>query len=69
MQNIGFLSPKRQEIVKLIIDHKMVSFDFLARNFRGVKTRTLHYDLFQLCKGGFIRKLGSTRGVLYVPVE
>ena len=59
-------SPRRQEIISMIRDHRQVSFDFLARNFRGVKVRTLHYDLQQLVKAGFIRKLGSTRGVLYV---
>lgn len=66
--SIDSLSPRRQELVYMIRDHKQVSFDFLARNFRGVPVRTLHYDLQQLVKGGFIRKLGSTRGVLYTPV-
>lgn len=67
-KDISFLSPRRQELVSFIREQRMVSFDFLARNFRGVKERTLHYDLFMLMKGGFIRKLGSTRGVLYTPV-
>ncbi len=68
-QQIATLSPRRQEIIAVIRDHKMVSFDFLSRNFRGVPQRTLHYDLKQLGQAGYITKLGTTRGVLYVPGE
>lgn len=59
------LSPRRQEIIATIHTHQSVSFDYLARNFRGVAIGTLHYDLQQLIRGGFIRKLGTTRGALY----
>jgi predicted HTH transcriptional regulator len=62
------LSPKRQEIVHFIQEHKFVSFDLLSRNFRGINPRTLHYDLSYLCAGKYIRKLGTTRGVLYSPI-
>lgn len=61
------LSPRRQELIATIRTHQPVSFDYLARNFRGVAIGTLHYDLQQLIRGGFIRKLGTTRGALYAP--
>lgn len=63
------LLPRRQEILLMIKDHKMVSFDFLRRRFLAVAQSTLHYDLKQLLKGNFIKKLGSTRGSLYVPMN
>lgn len=59
------LLPRRAEIVEIIKDHSLVSFDFLSRRFRSVPTRTLHYDLTQLIKQGYIKKLGSTRGAIY----
>lgn len=60
------LLPRRAEIVEIIRDHRMVSFDFLARRFVAVPKSTLHFDLKQLTKGNYIKKLGSTRGVVYV---
>ncbi|MBI3577604.1 hypothetical protein HY086_06215 [Candidatus Gottesmanbacteria bacterium] len=60
---------RRQELVATIREQKVVSFDFLARSFRLVPQSTLHFDLKQLIKAGSIKKLGSTRGVLYVPTE
>ncbi len=68
-RDISTLSPRRQEIIATINEHRQTSFDFLSRNFRGVKPSTLHYDLQQLVKSGYIKKLGSTRGVVYVPTE
>jgi Fic family protein len=59
------LLPRRGEIMRLIEDHKIVSFDFLARRFRAVPVRTLHNDLAQLSKAGLVQKMGSTRGVSY----
>jgi len=59
------LLPRRAEIMRMIEDHKMISFDFLARRFRAIPTRTLHYDLSQLTKTGLVQKMGSTRGVVY----
>lgn len=61
------LSPRRAEIVAIIRDHKSISFDFLVRRFRSVPTRTLHNDLSQLIKSGYIRKRGTTRGAIYEP--
>jgi len=64
-RDVRTLSARRQELVNTIRDHKEVSFDFLARNFRAVPISTLHYDLLQLIKHGYIQKMGSTRGVCY----
>ena len=63
--NEAGLLPRRQEILQIIRDHKMVSFDFLRRRFFGITQSTLHYDLRQLMKHGLVKKLGSTRGVMY----
>ncbi len=60
-----FLLPRRAEIVQIIKDHKLVNFDQIRRRFLQVNERTLRYDLLSLQKGGFIRKLGSTKGVYY----
>ncbi len=50
------LLPRRAELVAIIRDHRSISFDFLIRRFRSVPKRTLHYDLSQLIKAGYIRK-------------
>ena len=59
------LLPRRQEILDTIRDHTMVSFDMLWRRFQRVPKSTLHNDLKQLMKAGLIKKLGTTRGVVY----
>ncbi|NCN58868.1 hypothetical protein COW99_00275 [Candidatus Roizmanbacteria bacterium CG22_combo_CG10-13_8_21_14_all_38_20] len=59
------LLPRRREILEIIRDHKIVSFDNIKRRFARVPESTLHYDLRQLYKSGFVNKLGSTRGSLY----
>lgn len=61
------LLPRRQEILNIIVDHRQVSFDFIKRRFMAVTESTLHYDLQQLLKKGFIKKLGKTRAVVYIP--
>ncbi len=61
----GNLLPRRAEIMRIVEDHKVVTFDFLARRFRAVPTATLHYDIAQLVKTGLLRKMGATRGVVY----
>ncbi len=63
------LLPRREEILNVVRDHQVVSFDFLARRFRAVRNSTLHYDIQQLIKAGLIHKLGTTRGVLYSPAK
>lgn len=59
------LLPRRQELLNIIRDHQIVSFDFLYRRFTGIPPSTLRYDLLSLQKGGYIQKLGVTRGALY----
>jgi len=59
------LLPRRREILEIIKDHEIVSFDFIKRRFSKVAQSTLHYDLRKLIQGGFVKKLGSTRGVRY----
>lgn len=59
------LLPRRAEIMRIVADHKTVTFDFLARRFRAVPTRTLHNDFTQLVKAKLLIKMGSTRGVVY----
>jgi len=59
------LLPRRREILEIIKDHRMVSFDFIRRRFMKIPESSLHYDLKKLLEGKFIKKLGSTRGVVY----
>lgn len=59
------LLPRRQEILQVIEDHKLVSFDFLVRRFMTIKPSTLHYDLKCLIDQGYIFKVGQTRGAQY----
>lgn len=59
------LLPRRAEIVKIVKEHKLVNFDMLRRRFREINERTLRYDLHELQNKGFIKKLGTTRGVYY----
>lgn len=61
------LFPRQQEILAILKDHQMVSFNFLKPRFSKISDSTLHYDLRQLIKQGFIKKIGSTRGALYSP--
>lgn len=69
MQIEDALLPRRREILLIIRDHKQVSFDFIKRRFVGTPSSTLHYELQQLMKAKLIRKLGITRGALYVPFK
>ncbi len=63
------LLPRRQEILAIIREHKLVSFDFIKRRFQKVPVSSLHYDLKMLLKTRFIIKLGTTRGALYAPKQ
>lgn len=60
-----FLLPRRAEILRIVRDQEIVNFDQVRRRFMKVNERTLRYDLKKLQEGGFIKKLGSTRGVYY----
>ncbi|PIS21858.1 hypothetical protein COT51_00585 [candidate division WWE3 bacterium CG08_land_8_20_14_0_20_41_15] len=62
--SIGLL-PRRKEIFELIKDHRSVTFDEIYRRFLNVPKSTLHNDLSALQKASLIRKLGTTRGVVY----
>jgi Fic family protein len=60
-----FLLPRRAEILNIIKDQRLVSFDQIRRMFLAVNKRTLRYDLKKLADAGFIRKRGATKGVYY----
>ncbi len=60
-----FLLPRRAEILRLIRDQRLVNFDQIRRRFLAVNERTLRYDLLKLQQAGFIKKLGTTKGVYY----
>lgn len=60
-----FLSPRQKEIVDIIKDHDVVSFDMIRRRFLEVPERTLRYDLKKLTDKGLIEKSGETRGRYY----
>ena len=59
------LMPRRGEILNIISDHPLCTFDMIRRRFPSVNQKTLHYDLSQLVKRGYVDKIGATRGVLY----
>lgn len=60
-----FLLPRRKEILTIIREQKIISLNQIQRRFLKVPARTLRYDLKQLEKDKFIRKIGTTRGALY----
>ena len=59
------LLPRRQELLAIIRDHPLCSFDFLSRRFSPVNPKTLHYDLLQLQKVGLVVKHGVSRAAVY----
>lgn len=61
----GLLAPRREEIINIIADHPLCSFEFLSRRFSAVNPKTLHYDLKKLQEMNYIEKAGTTRGSLY----
>jgi|GEM_PF-1442132 len=64
-----FLLPRRAEILRIIKEQKLVTFDQIHRRFLKVNKRTLRYDIKKLTDGGFVRKLGTTRGVYYESMD
>lgn len=60
------LLPRRAELLEVLKDHPESSFDFLHRRFLNLHERTLHRDLKYLMQKELIKKLGSTRGAVYV---
>lgn len=65
LESHEFLLPRRAEILQIISDQKLINFDSIQRRFRSINPRTLRYDIKKLIDGGFVRKLGTTRGVYY----
>lgn len=65
IQKEDFLLPRRQEILNIIKDHRIISFDIIRRLFLSVNERTLRYDLKKLQDDGYIIKRGTTKGVFY----
>ncbi len=59
------LLPRRGEIMRILDDHRIVSMDFLKRRFRKIPERTLQNDITQLIEAGYVKKMGTTRGVRY----
>lgn len=60
-----FLPPRQEEILNIIKDHMVVSFDMIRRRFLQVPKRTLRYDLKKLSDKKLIEKSGETRGRYY----
>lgn len=60
-----FLPPRQEEILNIIKDQVIVSFDMIRRRFMQVPERTLRYDLKKLLDRRLIEKSGETRGRYY----
>ena len=60
-----FLPPRQEEILNIIKDQIIVSFDMIRRRFIQVPERTLRYDLKKLLDRKMIEKSGETRGRYY----
>ncbi|RJP46329.1 MAG: Fic family protein [Armatimonadetes bacterium] len=59
------LTPRQEEILNIIKDHKLVSFDQIHRRFLEVPQRTLSYDLKKLIDKKLVVKIGKTKGSYY----
>lgn len=59
------LLPRRIEILNIIRDQGLISFDTIRRRFLQVNERTLRNDLKKLRDKDLIRKRGTTKGVYY----
>ncbi len=64
-ENNPFLPPRQEEILNIIKDQVIVSFDMIRRRFLQVPERTLRYDLKKLFDKKLIEKSGETRGRYY----
>lgn len=60
-----FLPPRQEEILNIIKDQIVASFDMIRRRFLQVPKRTLRYDLKKLLDRKLIEKSGETRGRYY----
>lgn len=64
-----YLLPRRAEILNIIQEQRLVSFDQIRRRFLAINERTLRYDLKKLQESGLIKKRGATKGVFYEPIR
>lgn len=60
-----FLPPRQEEILNIIKDHLVISFDEVRRRFLKIPERTLRYDLKKLLDLKLIEKSGVTKGNYY----
>jgi len=60
-----FLPPRQEEILNIIKDHLVISFDQIRRRFLKIPERTLRYDLKKLLDLKLIEKSGVTKGNYY----
>lgn len=60
-----FLPPRQEEILNIIMEHNVISFDMIRRRFLKVPERTLRYDLKKLLDKEVIEKTGETKGRYY----
>jgi len=60
-----FLPPRQEEILNIIKDHSVISFDEVRRRFLKIPERTLRYDLKKLSDLNLIEKSGVTKGNYY----
>lgn len=59
------LTPRQEEILNIIRDLRVVSFDQIRRRFMAIPKRTLSYDLKKLMDKELVAKIGKTKGSYY----
>lgn len=69
MAPVNSLFIKQAAILDVILEHQLIDFKTLKRNFVGTNERTLRYHLKKLADSGLIRKRGATKGVYYEPTK
>lgn len=60
---------RQSAILDVIREHQLINFSTLKRNFVVINNRTLRYHIKKLLDKGFIKKLGTTKGVYYQSKE
>lgn len=64
-KEVIFLPPRQEEILNIVKDHSVISFDQIRRRFLKIPERTLRYDLKKLVDLKLIEKSGVTKGNYY----
>jgi len=64
-RNKIYLPPRQEEILQIVKEHNVVSFDFIRRRFLKIPARTLRWDLKKLIDIKLIIKIGKTKGSYY----